>query len=156
VPFSSADCARARESVSVQLDGELPDRELDRLERHLRFCPECSTWANEVRDLTLQLRGASLEMPASRFALPRRVSSWRVSSWRVSSAVALTSAAAVVATMFVAPNGNRASVAQPATPAAFLSASGARISTPRLTRLEDGRFAATSTASVSQVRFRPV
>jgi predicted anti-sigma-YlaC factor YlaD len=151
VPFSSADCARVRESVSVQLDGELPELELDRLETHLRFCPECSTWADEVHDLTLRLREASLEMPASRFALPRRRRSWRVSS-----AVALASAAAVVATMFVSPSGQRASVGQHSAPELLLSASGVRISTPRLVRLEDGRSAAISTASTSQVRFRPV
>lgn len=96
--FLPSDCARARESVSVQLDSELPELELDRLETHLLICPECSEWAVDVRDVTRQLREASLEVPAAGFVLPRHGRRWRVSS-----AVALASAAAVVATMFVAP-----------------------------------------------------
>jgi predicted anti-sigma-YlaC factor YlaD len=105
VPFSGTDCARARESVSVQLDGELPELELDRLETHLRICPDCSVWAAEVRGVTHRLREAALEEPAERFVLPRRGRRWTVSS-----AVALASAAAVVATMFVAPGPQNASL----------------------------------------------
>ena len=96
-----SDCARARESVSVQLDDELPELELDRLETHLLVCPDCSAWAGEVRDVTRQLREAALEAPATAFVLPRHGRRWRVGS-----AVALASAAAVVATMFVAPRGH--------------------------------------------------
>jgi len=151
VSFLAKDCARARESVSVQLDGELSEFALDRLETHLRICPECSTWAEQVRDTTQRLREASLEAPANRFMLPRHRRSWRVSS-----AVALASAAAMVATMFVSPSGQSASVGQHATPELLLSASGVRISTPRLVRLEDGRFAAISTPSASELRFEPV
>lgn len=102
--FASTDCSRARESVSVQLDGELPELELDRLETHLRICPECSAWAEQVRDVTLRLRAAALERPAEGLVLPRRGHRWTVSS-----AVALASAAAVVATMFVAPGRQHAS-----------------------------------------------
>jgi predicted anti-sigma-YlaC factor YlaD len=97
--FAPTDCARARESVSARLDGELPELELDRLETHLRFCPACAGWAEDVRDLTLRLRDADLLAPAEPLVLhhgSRR-------RWAVSSAVALASAAAVVATMFVAP-----------------------------------------------------
>jgi len=148
VSFLAKDCARARESVSVQLDGELSEFALDRLETHLRICPECSTWAEQVRDTTQLLREASLEAPGHRFMLPQHRRSWRVSS-----AVALTSAAAVVATMFVSPSGNRAS--QPASSGLSLSPGTARISTPRLSRLEDGRFAAITVAS-TDLRFRPV
>ena len=53
------DCDLARESVSAQLDGELPAFELDRLETHLLLCPDCSAWADDVRDLTLRLREAT-------------------------------------------------------------------------------------------------
>jgi predicted anti-sigma-YlaC factor YlaD len=151
VSFLAKDCARARESVSVQLDGELSEFALDSLETHLRICPECSTWAEQVRDTTRQLREASLEAPAHRLMVPRRGRSWRVSS-----AVALTSAAAVVATMFVSPSGNRASVAQQTRPGVSLSASMARISTPGPLRLDDGRFAVISVASSTHLRFRPV
>jgi predicted anti-sigma-YlaC factor YlaD len=150
VSFLAKDCARARESVSVQLDGELSDFALDRLETHLRICPECSTWAEQVRDTTRQLREASLEGPVHRLVLPRSRRSWRVSS-----AVALASAAAVVATMFVSPSGQRTSAGHHAVPELLLSANGVRISTPRSGALEDGRFIAISMASASQARFRP-
>ncbi|MGZ4370922.1 MAG: zf-HC2 domain-containing protein [Gaiellaceae bacterium] len=147
--FSATECARVRESISAQLDGELPEHELDSLEMHVSVCPACSAWAEEVQDLTRRLREASLEAPADRFALPRHGRSWRVSS-----AVALASAAAVVATMFFSPSGNRAS--QHATSGVTLSASTARFSTPRLVRLGDGRFAAISVANSTDLRFRPV
>jgi predicted anti-sigma-YlaC factor YlaD len=144
------DCSRARESVSVQLDGELAELELDRLETHLRICPECSAWAEQVRDVTRRLREASLEVPAERFALPR----YR-RSWRVGSAVALASAAAVVATMFVAPSGNRGSLT-PRTPVVSFSAGGGVQQLPRLNRLVDGRYTPVSDATASQLSFRPV
>lgn len=91
-------CARARESVSARLDDELTESELGRLETHLLVCPDCSAWAEQARDLTARLRATSLEEPIERLVL-----SGRGRGWRVSSAVAVASAAAVVATMFVAP-----------------------------------------------------
>jgi anti-sigma factor RsiW len=72
VQLPETNCARAREFVSAQLDSELPEPELDRLEAHLLVCPDCSAWAEQVRDLTAQLRAASLEEPAERFVLARR------------------------------------------------------------------------------------
>ena len=65
-------CARARESLSAQLDGELPELDLERLETHLLVCPDCSGWAEAVRDVTARLRATSLEEPAERFVLVRR------------------------------------------------------------------------------------
>ena len=65
-------CARARESASAQLDGELTELEVDRLEAHLLVCPACSAWAEEVLSATQWLREAPLEEPAIGFALPRR------------------------------------------------------------------------------------
>jgi predicted anti-sigma-YlaC factor YlaD len=107
VSLSFSDCSRARESVSAQLDRELPELELDRLQNHLRVCPECSTWAEQVRDVTARLREATLEVPAEGFAFVRPR---RSRSWTVSSAVALASAAAVVATIFVAPGRQHTSL----------------------------------------------
>lgn len=130
--FSATDCARARESVSAQLDGELPEFELDRLETHLLICPACTVWAEEVRDVTWRLREAGLEKPVERIVLPRL----RRGAWRVGSAVAVASAAAVVATMFVAP-GQQASLSSQSLelqvrPQGFVVS--------RLGRLEDGMF----------------
>lgn len=106
MPTSPTDCELARESFSMQLDGELPEQDLDRLETHLRFCPDCSAWADQVRDVTLRLRDTCVDVPAGGFVLSRGTRRWRVGS-----AVALASAAAVVAAMLVAPGRHSGSVA---------------------------------------------
>jgi predicted anti-sigma-YlaC factor YlaD len=144
VSFPATDCARARESVSAQLDGELPEHELDRLEIHLLICPACTAWAEEVRDLTWRLREAGVEEPVERVVLPRL----RRGAWRVSSAVAVASAAAVVATMFVAP-GQRTSLSSgQAGPqaAGVVSVTERPYVVSRLLRLEDGMFSPVSTS----------
>jgi predicted anti-sigma-YlaC factor YlaD len=71
VQLPETNCARARESVSAQLDDELTELELDRLEAHLLVCPDCSAWAEQARNLTASLRAISLEEPAERFVLAR-------------------------------------------------------------------------------------
>ena len=145
--FLATDCARARESLSVQLDGELPELELDRLETHLRICPECSAWAEQVREVTQQLRDATLEVPQETFVLPHRRRRWAVSS-----GVALASAAAVVATMFFAP-GQHPSAGSPFRVSPTTRMATQRLTISRFARLEDGEFAATSMTHNS---FRPV
>ena len=145
--FPATDCARARESVSAQLDGELPELELDRLETHLLICPACTAWAEEVQDLTLHLREAVLEEPAERIVLPRL----RRGAWRVSSAVAVASAAAVVATMFVAP-GKQASLSSQSLE---LQVRPQHFVVSRLTRLEDGMFSPVS-MNARRINFRHV
>jgi predicted anti-sigma-YlaC factor YlaD len=145
VSFPATDCARARESASAQLDGELPESELDRLETHLRICPACTAWAEEVRDVTWRLREAVLEEPAERVVLPRL----RRGAWRVSSAVAVASAAAVVATMFVAP-GKQASLSSQS-----LQVRPQHFVVSRLTRLEDGMFSPVS-MNARRINFRHV
>ena len=54
-------CARARESISAQLDGELPESEAGRLELHLLVCPDCAAWAEDVQGTTDWLREAPWE-----------------------------------------------------------------------------------------------
>jgi hypothetical protein len=135
VSISPTDCDLARESVSLQLDGELPEQDFDRLETHLRFCPECSAWAEQVGSATLWLRDAQLEVPAGGSVLPRHGRRWRVGS-----ALALASAAAVVAAMFIAP-GQRLSADSRNRQVLEFRLASARTETlaaPRLTRLEDG------------------
>ena len=142
-------CARARESVSAQLDGELADQDLDRLEAHLLICPECSAWADQVRDATAHLRATALEEPMEQLVLRRRGRSWRVSS-----AVAVASAAAVVATMFVAP-GQRTSLgtAESVQVTGYVGVAQRHYQISRLTRLEDGVF---EPASMANGTFRHV
>jgi predicted anti-sigma-YlaC factor YlaD len=103
--FSLTDCDRARESVSAELDGELPELERERLLAHLRACAGCSAWAAEVEDSTLLLREASLEAPVGSIALPRRARRWTVGP-----AVAVSSAAALVASVVVAIGPQSASL----------------------------------------------
>jgi anti-sigma factor RsiW len=147
VSFPATDCARARESVSAQLDGELPELELDRLETHLLICPACTAWAEEVRDVTWRLRDAGLEEPTERIVLPRL----RRGAWRVSSAVAVASAAAVVATMFIAP-GQQTSLSSQSLE---LQVRPQHFVVSRLTRLEDGMFSPVS-MSARRIHFRHV
>jgi predicted anti-sigma-YlaC factor YlaD len=120
----------------MQLDGELPEQDLDRLETHLRFCPDCSAWTEQVQNITLRLRDTRVEVPAG--ALTPRHSR----RWRVGSAVALASAAAVVAAMFVAP-GQRLSVNsrnRSLSAASLASVQGQTVAVSRLTRLADDRL----------------
>ena len=141
-------CARARESVSAQLDNELTDLELDRLEAHLLVCPDCSAWADQVRDLTAKLRATSLEEPIERLVLAERRRSWRVSS-----AVAVASAAAVVATMFFAPGQHRSGVNGVPEVSGFVGVTGPHYVIPRTTRLEDGMYVP---VSMTQAGFKHV
>jgi anti-sigma factor RsiW len=89
--ISGKECARARESVSADLDRELQELDHRRLQAHLRVCADCSAWAERVQATTVQLREASLEpSPAPVFDRPRRGHRGRVGS-----AVVVASAAAV-------------------------------------------------------------
>jgi len=77
--ISGKECARARESVSADLDRELQELDKRRLQAHLRVCADCSEWAVRVRATTSELREASFEpSPAAVLDLPRRGRSWRV------------------------------------------------------------------------------
>jgi predicted anti-sigma-YlaC factor YlaD len=148
VSFPAIDCARARESVSAQLDGELPELDSDRLETHLLLCPDCSTWADQVRDATTCLRDAVLEVPAERLAGARHRRGVRVSS-----AVALASAAAVVATMFFTP-GHRGLVSRHAAAVGrSVRPAGSEVGDGQV--LEDGLFVAVSVNSQHE-SFQPV
>jgi anti-sigma factor RsiW len=53
-------CARVREQVSLELDGELSQLEQRMLVAHLERCSACATYADDVRDLTDRIRSAPL------------------------------------------------------------------------------------------------
>jgi len=74
-PFSSIDCAQARESSSAGLDGELPELDRVRLGAHLRGCAACRAYAEGLVRLTTTLREAPLEQPVTPLfaARPRRL-----------------------------------------------------------------------------------
>ena len=72
--------------------------------------------------------------------MERFVLSERRRSWRVSSAVAVASAAAVVATMFFAPGQHRSGAGGVPEVSGFVGVTGQQYVIPRLTRLEDGVY----------------
>lgn len=65
-------CERAREWVSLELDGELSELEHALLRAHLERCEPCAAAARHVRAFTAALRAAPLERPVAVPALPRR------------------------------------------------------------------------------------
>jgi anti-sigma factor RsiW len=71
-PVPPSDCQRARESVSVQLDGELSELGSARLSAHLRGCEACTAYALELASIATRLRSAPLERPGTGIALPAR------------------------------------------------------------------------------------
>jgi anti-sigma factor RsiW len=71
-PVPPSDCQRAREAVSVQLDGELSELGSARLSAHLRECDACTAYALEVAAIATRLRAAPLERPGVGTALPAR------------------------------------------------------------------------------------
>ena len=106
--ISGKECARARESVSADLDCELQELDLRRLEAHLRDCADCSAWAGSVRATTAQLREAPFERPAAAvFDLPRSGRAWRVGSALVVAPVGAVAAlaAGVVLSLGAAHHG---------------------------------------------------
>jgi predicted anti-sigma-YlaC factor YlaD len=71
-PVPPSDCARARESASARLDGELAELQAAQLEAHLRSCPECRSYAAGIEVITRDLRAAALEQPAVAAFVPQR------------------------------------------------------------------------------------
>jgi anti-sigma factor RsiW len=53
-------CARVREQVSLELDGELSQLESKMLTTHLERCAVCAAYADDVRDFTERIRTAPL------------------------------------------------------------------------------------------------
>jgi predicted anti-sigma-YlaC factor YlaD len=137
VQLPETNCARARESVSAQLDGELAEPELDRLENHLLVCPNCSAWAEQVRDLTAQLRATSLEEPAERFVLARR------GRTRATGPVALVATAAA---SLVAVLGLSHSLTLGSSPSARSSNVSPQAGAPAVITLENARLGLDSLA----------
>ena len=86
-------CDRAREWVSLRLDGELSPLEDELLDRHLELCAECSAFENDVRWATDVLRLTPQERPVQRLrvrtAPKAQVSTRRVTAIAAAAALAL-------------------------------------------------------------------
>jgi predicted anti-sigma-YlaC factor YlaD len=86
-------CDRAREWISLQLDGELSEFERVLLEGHLANCADCSEFRADAASISSHLRLAPLTRLERPVVLPRRP---RVSA-RALPVVAAAAAAIVVA-----------------------------------------------------------
>jgi anti-sigma factor RsiW len=64
-------CDRAREYISLAVDGELAEVERVRLDAHTASCAECRAYAAEVEAVTDELRSSEPEQPAFPVVLPR-------------------------------------------------------------------------------------
>ena len=71
-PVPPSDCARARESASARLDGELAELQAAQLEAHLRSCPECRAYVAGIGVITRELRAAPLLAPVVGVFVPQR------------------------------------------------------------------------------------
>ena len=65
-------CARVREQVSLELDGELSHLEQRMLDTHLDRCARCAAYAADVRDVTERIRSAPLAVMQRPVVVRRR------------------------------------------------------------------------------------
>ena len=65
-------CARAREWLSLQLDGELSQLEQALLDSHLERCPDCRSYSVATAAHTFELRMSEPEQLTAPIVLPRR------------------------------------------------------------------------------------
>ena len=65
-------CDRAREWISLQVDGELSEFERIVLEAHVVRCEDCRAFRVDVRGISRELREAPLERLTRPVVLPRR------------------------------------------------------------------------------------
>ena len=150
--FSAIDCARARESISAQLDGELAELDLEWQRAHLRVCADCSAWAEDVQAATQWLREARLEEPAIGF-VRRRL---RPARGTASAALVAAAAASLVAVL-----GSFHSLTLGSGQPSRFSDVSLQGSAPAITGLEVQRLGLTSlvarsSTTVVQSRFRAV
>ena len=68
--MTSARCERSREAISLRLDGMLSAFESALLDRHLRGCAACRSFAVNADEQTRLLRNAVLEQPGRSVTIP--------------------------------------------------------------------------------------
>ena len=71
-PVPPTDCARARESASARLDGELAELQEAQLEAHLRSCPDCQAYTAGIGEISRRLSAAPLAQPDRAIFVPQR------------------------------------------------------------------------------------
>ena len=96
--FAGRRCDRARQWISLQLDGELSEFERALLDAHLESCAECRAFEGDVSTITGQLRAAPPESLTQPVVLPSRRHGL-LRPLRVGAAAAAVVAVAGVATL---------------------------------------------------------
>jgi anti-sigma factor RsiW len=104
-------CARVREQVSLELDGELSQLEQRMLAAHLERCSACATYADDVRDLTERIRSAPPH-PMRRPVVIRRARHVSTTRLQVGIAAAFALAALGLGTQLAASPAREGSLAQ--------------------------------------------
>jgi hypothetical protein len=105
-------CARVREQVSLELDGELSQLEQRMLAAHLDRCASCAAYADDVRDLTERIRSAPLHT-IRRPVVVRRHRSITTTRIQIGVAAALALAALGLGTeLTVSPASQQGSLAR--------------------------------------------
>jgi predicted anti-sigma-YlaC factor YlaD len=95
---SETACDRAREALSVALDGELSELERARLDLHLELCASCRAFEADSSALAQTLRNAApLELSVP-IVLPRRSRLSRVRAAQTGAAAAALALVAALAT----------------------------------------------------------
>jgi anti-sigma factor RsiW len=89
------DCRRARQSLSIRLDGELSEIAAARLEAHLRLCGDCAAFGERMATIAGAMRSASLLEPTEAIVMPRRPGSrlWVLSAGAASVAALVVAVA---------------------------------------------------------------
>jgi predicted anti-sigma-YlaC factor YlaD len=106
-----ADCARARQQLSLSVDSELSEFELVLLNAHLSRCEDCRAFEQGVAGLTEAIRAVPMESPAISFVPPKRRARLDVllaSSLRAGSAAAAIAVVAISG--LIALNGSNSAV----------------------------------------------
>ena len=125
----SADCERARQWASIELDGELSTFERVLLRAHLAHCPPCRGFREHTNGLTHALRTAPLEqleqpIQIGRMRRPLRL---RLAPAAAAMAVAFVGLGSILATSAV-----RSSSVATHAPAAALNSAPAAVETMNL------------------------
>ena len=91
-----ARCDRSREAISLRLDGAVSTFEAVLLDRHLRRCGECRSFADALAVQTGLLRDAELEEPSRHVVIPAPRRPLRRVAGGLLTAAAAAAAAAVL------------------------------------------------------------
>ena len=109
-------CARAREWVSLKLDGELSELERLLLRRHLARCGPCRALAESMETATTLVRLTPLERPTRRAAVAATALRRRGRRRLVAAVAAALAVGAAVGGAVVASDGGGSGPGQPRPP----------------------------------------